>query len=176
MLCLQNKFLLLDTFFLFADCFCAVSFYVCLSDLSIYYGSRGNFLLLLTTNIPAVKQPCRCTIQHLFYNILTHTHIPNFPPYIIKSCLTQLSWKVLKFIWNYAHIHTHTHNGRFFSIATIMLLLILCPVNNKSNNCKFLLVHKVASSLLYKIRFLKTNMWLWKIVANRRTIILKIRR
>ena len=117
MLCLQNKFLLLDTFLLFADCFCAIFFYVCLSDLSIYYGSRGNFLLLLTTNIPAVKQPCRCTIQHLFYNILTHTHIPNFPPYIIKSCLTQLSWKVPKFIWNYTHTHTHTHTMVGFSLS-----------------------------------------------------------
>jgi len=113
MLCLQNKFLLLDTFLLFVDCFCAVSFYVCLSDLSIYYGSRGNFLLLLTTNIPAVKQPCRCTIQHLFYNILTHTY-PQFPslhhkklsdPAVMKSAKVHLK------LCTHTHTHTHTMVG-----------------------------------------------------------------
>ena len=109
-----------------------------------------------------------------YFNTHTYPQFPSlhhkklFDPAVMKSAKVHLKL--------HTHTHTHTHNGRFFSIATIMLLLILCPVNNKSNNCKFLFLHKVASSLLYKIRFLKTNMWLWKIIANRRTIILKIRR
>lgn len=117
------------------------------------------------------KQPCHVELSSfvLWYINAHHPHpqFPSPPPY--KVAWPKLPWKMLKFLWSY--IHTHTRKGEVLSTTTIMLLYILCTVNNKSNYSQCLFLYKVASSLLFKMhKTLKNLCVAIKMTSNRRTI------